>query len=67
MAAYLRSRGATKGLASKDEASLLCAAAEDGWVLVRARACVDVHLGPSDPEHSCATEAVCRVQQGLHT
>ena len=33
VAAYLRSRGATKGLASKDEASLLCAAAEDGWVL----------------------------------
>ena len=32
VAAYLRSRGATKGLASKDEASLLCTAAEDGWV-----------------------------------
>ena len=32
VAAYLRSRGATKGLASKDEALLLCSAAEDGWI-----------------------------------
>ena len=29
--AYLRARGARRGLAAKDEASLLCSAAHEGW------------------------------------